>query len=308
MANNKFSLLFLEKGNKNLSYDQITKKIETETNFQLSPEYYPDFHIKKYCDGTIEIHNKKIEYITFIYSIKSNSINSNRIDHQLIIFNGDKVGFIIEKGDARNAVSFLRSLLNIKEKKIINYDLDQSFKNGEIFFWIINKICSGDADFKFDSNDYKNKNELYFNSINGIKGQVIVSLNRVSTQGSDVINTLTALAFLLESNSLTDLNLVLSYNEHTQLEIEFHVNQSNISIYVNESAYCGTYKKEDNIKLRSKLLLLSYLDLIPSLLDLYKNDIDNENNNSEKKKLIKNISDNITKKIELLKKENGVVE
>lgn len=297
----KSSLLFLNDSES--SYKKVIEKIEGG-GFNLSSDKYPDFKIEKYIEDSIKIHNKEINYTIFNYSIQS-STSTNRINHELIVFkNGKQVGFIVEK-NANSATSFLRGLLGYKKKRgTVNVQiLDSSFENGEIFFWIINRIYSDDPTLTFSTVDNQ-KNKLILNSIDGIQGRTQATLNRVSTQGSNVINMLTTLAFILESNTLTEVKLISNYNEHEDISLEIHVSGKNITIGVDESEYRGPYENKDENELRCILLLVAYLDLIPALIDSYKNDVDEETN--EKKELVSNIVNETTDRINNLKKDYGL--
>lgn len=297
----KSSLLFLN--DSKLSYKDVVEKIEKD-DFNLPVDKYPNFKISKYVTNKIKIHNKNVNYTIFNYSIQS-STTTNRINYELIVFeNGKQVGFIVEKS-ANSAISFLRGLLGYtKERGTVNVQpLDSSFKNSEIFFWIINKIYSDESTLSFNTDD-NSKNELVLNSIDGIQGRTQITLNSVSTQGSNVTNMLTTLAFLLESNTLTEVKLISNYNKHKDISLKIHVSRKNITIGVDESEYRGPYENMDVNELRCILLLVAYLDLIPALIDSYKNDVDGETN--EKKELVSNIVNETTDRINNLKKNYGL--
>lgn len=306
----KSSLLFLNKeklkdASHELSYDDIVDRI-SEGNFKLSDNTYPDFKIDICSKGDLNIWGSdSVKYAVFSFSIESMS-SRVRIQHQLIVFENENIGFIVDYNNAR-ALSLIRALLNVSEKNIIEcYKIDSRINYEELFYWIIRKIYENDNELemtRFNAKNEKRNVKVTLSSVDGLKGRVISSLNKVSTQGSEVTNTLTALAFILESKTVTDLTVTLSFNQHKHVVSEIHIVNNDITIGVNENEYSGIFDDDD--LLRAKLLLLIYLDLIPSLLDLYVDDTENtsdQNSLTEKEKLIQKTIDDITQKIDGLKK------
>lgn len=110
----------------------------------------------------------------------------------------------------------------------------------------------------------------------GLKGKTEGILNRVSTQGNDVINMLTTLSFLLESDQLTEVQLSVSYKEHKNINIKVHLNNISekfLSIEVREQEYLGKLRDEsgnNDKKLSSLILLMTHLDFVPTLSSVCK--------------------------------------
>lgn len=286
-----------------------------EHNFSLDEEAYPDFKQELVLNSEkIAISNFEVEFCLYNYSILS--ATGERISNILILFKkDDKVGFIVEKNSYPGALKLLRALCGYEDKDknvIISGDYENSFINGKVFFWIISKIYKDDSEISYVIDGTEKKISL--DSLDGLKGNAKVTLNNVSTQGSDVINMLTTLAFLIESEKLTEVALVATYDVHKNIKFIIHLHSRIISIDVDTNNYIGNYKDLeicktdgtiDDFKLRAMLLIAGHLGFIPTLQSLY---ILDASDVEVKKSLVIDITEDISKRIEELQKENGIEE
>ena len=220
-----------------------------------------------------------------------------------------KLGFIVDKAGYANALAFLRELSGTsKNKTIVCENYDDSIKNGSLFLWMISKIYHNESNVNYDYNGEKKTIDL--NSLDGLKGNTRTGLNNVSTQGSDVINMLTTLAFLLESERLTEVGLNISFETHESLQLEIRTHNQFISLDVKAEDYKGSlYNNDLCIKdgkvnlaiLRGVILLTVHLSLIPMLSSLYKSETAGANIKTE---LITDIRKDMTDRMRALNKEN----
>ena len=288
-----------------LKYDDVVNQLN-EKNFNLNSEHYPDFElVNKKHDQTLNLSGGEVLYTLYDYSIASQV--GNRIHNQLIVFeqNG-QIGFVVDKSKA--GLAFIRALLGYESAQkgvVISARRDDSFFDGYLFFWIISRIYYGESQIDFDSDDKNSSVEdasLSFNSLDGVKGKTVASLNTVTTEGSDVIKMLTTLSFLLESDRLTEVSLVTTYKEHTSLKVELRSTRDLVGVDVDLKSYDGPYRDQENdeLVLRCKLLLLAHLDLLPTIQILFKNDNADED---IKKDLAVDIANNIKKRLDRLLEE-----
>ena len=125
---------------------------------------------------------------------------------------------------------------------------------------------------------------------------------------------LTTLAFLLESERLTEVGLNISFENHQNIQLEINTHSKLISLDIKPDDYMGAFKQNDICMkdgkidltiLRAMILLVVHLSLIPTLYSLYKSDSAGTNVKSE---LISDITDDITERIEALKEKNNLTE
>ncbi len=175
------------------------------------------------------------------------------------------------------------------------------------FFWIISRIYYDESQIDFDSDDKNSSLEdasISFNSLDAVKGKTVASLNTVSTEGSDVIKMLTTLSFLLESDRLTEVSLAMTYKEHRNLKVELRSGSDLVGVGVDLYSYDGPYREEkiDDPILRCELLLLTHLDLLPTIQILFKNDSADED---IKRDLAVDIVANMKRRLNKLLEELG---
>lgn len=291
------------------TFEKLTERFVGESIFENSSNY-PDFLIEKRSEEKeVSIGAQKIKFQLYEYSFEG--ANQERIKGMFILFYGlQKIGFILDKSGYSNALSFLRELCGYDSSKkgtIVPKSYDTDVTKGKLFLWIVSRIYNEDSEVEYESNSQINT--IAFNSLDGIKGNTITSLNNVSTQGSDVINTLTTLAFLLESGRLTEVRINLSFEKHNSVDLTIKTHSKFVSIDVKEESYIGRLTNDnlcltengiDLATLRGILLLEVHLNLIPMLYTLYKSysagvDI--------RKDLINEITEDVEKRIEYLKTE-----
>jgi hypothetical protein len=288
------------------------QKIQND-NFNLPTEDYPDFKMKLILENYhLDLIGKSITFSSFTWSVLQ---NGKRLTYLLIIYKeAENIGIIIEK--VTGALTFLRLISEFDETSrndIINREYDDSVFNSELFFWIISKIYNDDSNINFRLDDDKEDGIEYtidLNSLDGLKGRTSGILNKVSTEGSDVINMLTTLSFLLESNQLTEVQLGVTYGAHNNFQIIIHLNSAIkklLSIDVKEKEYFGEFLKvdtlndvqtTDKLKLRSALLLMVHLDFFPTLISVFKSD---SASTDTRKDLTESIIEDVSSRLDTLK-------
>lgn len=282
-----------------LSYETIIDTIDNK-KFEESaikniyaPNNAVDFIIeKKLADASLQIRPDKCVIYTIYEYIFKDIVSSTEKSHQLIVFkdvDNKNVNFIVE--NPSTAKRFIRSILgyqsNDKQKveDLNDNGLYTPVLKDNFLYWIISKIYRSDASIQ---------DNLFLDSITKLKGRTQL-LNMASTEGSGVTNMLTTLAFLLESKHLSNIIIKVNYQNDRHRDVVIAIRKSNassMSIGTDVTDYVGEYSKDEY--LTAKLLLLIYLDALPSIIFEYK---DTESPD-EKKIFIENIKTDLLERIE----------
>ena len=154
--------------------------------------------------------------------------------------------------------------------EIIENNLDIS---SDFFIWLIYKVFKNENIFEINDNS-----TITLESINGFKGDTDDALTKVSADGDTVMNLISTLSFMLESSKLTLIKLITKYGIHEKIELTL----SKKSIIGFEyRKYVGDFREEGEEKAISKLLLLLYLELLPLMIQTYKQEKSDNNWNRE---------------------------
>ena len=110
------------------------------------------------------------------------------------------------------------------------------------------------------------------------------------------MNLMSTLSFMLESSKLTLIKLITEYGIHEKIELTL----SKKSIIGFEyRKYIGDFREEGEEKAISKLLLLIYLELLPLIIQTYKQEKNDDNWNREIYiTFLKEIGQNLSRRVE----------
>ncbi|WP_300697175.1 hypothetical protein [uncultured Clostridium sp.] len=295
-------------------FNDLDKSLRKKVFFKDSNSY-PDFKIGSLLDSSkqLKLGDLKVKFDIYEYSFAGPNASTSRLTGTLVLFQfNDKLGFIVDKAGYTNTLAFLRELSGAanKKKTIVCENYDDVIKDGRLFLWMISKIYHNESSINYGSEN--TPKTITLNSLDGLKGNTRTGLNNVSTQGSDVINMLTTLAFLLESDRLTEVGLNISFEKHESLQLEIRTHNQLISLDVKAEDYKGSlYSNNLCIKngkvnlaiLRGMILLTVHLSLIPMLSSLYKSETAGVNIKAE---LIKDIREDMTNRMEKLNEEDKI--
>lgn len=291
----------------------FSEKISEKYNFGLSQDKYSGFELSLFKKGNILISQVKVKFNIYKYSIQNDK--GETISNMLIMFEkNEQTGFIIEK-TAGGALAFLRKLCGIDagDKEVITaHNYGEAFFDDTLFYWIISNIYTGDSNKSIELKD--GSKQINIKSLDGIKGKTPGVFNKVSVEGSDVVNMLTTLSILLESESLTDVNLKFLYANHESIKIDIHINnilKKFLSIDVYEDSYRGDFRNNkfaksaiikdgDNLPLRALLLLMIHLEFLPNIKALF--NLETLGIDDIKKDLTDKIVEDVTERMKNLKK------
>ncbi|EIM05899.1 hypothetical protein A1A1_13797 [Planococcus antarcticus DSM 14505] len=224
---------------------------------------------------TVTIDNRVFSYNVIEFSMNSITPGSTPIEARtqpirgLIILysDGNRVHYIINRN--YDALKLLRKLLGYEGRnEILNNNL---LFSDDIFMWFVKIVFSKENEFSFTG---LNQNELalIINSIIGVRGETRDE-NRLSAQGDTVLNLISTLSFILESNLLKQIVLRTEYTGHEN--IEMRLNDKGV-VAVETDSYSGNYEDLEDPKMKAQVLLLVYLEVIPKLLQVYFEEKDEE--------------------------------
>ena len=272
------------------TFESVAQKITglSSKTLRSSTATYKDFYIEKNNGEDLkdknleeEFNGKKIIYNFF--SIKFNRYLLGEVEatetKQLIILYEDnnKIYIIIDKNTGSKA--FIRLILGFNEgKQVLQVSQVSNGVSSNLIIWLLYKVYSKEITF-----DLNTKN-LNLDTIIGFKGKTDDKLNTITAIGDSLMNILSTLSFLLESNSLNQISLRLEYTNHRNIEIKLATNDT---LGVSLESYKGAFKKDSykDLSLLHKealVFLLVYIEVFPIIKQWYSESIeDNEEIDSE---------------------------
>ena len=108
------------------------------------------------------------------------------------------------------------------------------------------------------------------------------------------MNLISTLSFLLESRNMRQVKIDFTCLNHPKISLLLQ--KDTLTLYLED--YIGAFDQDDENQKIAKLYLTIYLELLPFLIQEYNTDISNGLwNNSKYINFIKEVSDELTKKI-----------
>lgn len=177
---------------------------------------------------------------------------------------GGKIRYIISRNTY--AQTFIRKMLFYTGKlEIVSNSVDFT---GDMFVWLISKVYNSEHIISSESDTLE---DLNIDSIKGFKGNTEDLLAKVSMSGESVMNIISALSFLIESQNLNQITVDLSYRNHTNLEISLN-NKNTIGLY--DEKYLGELNQSTHEEIIATCMILLYTEIIPILIQKYRSDVD----------------------------------
>lgn len=221
---------------------------------------------------TIELNGRDIDFTAYTYKfdqVRKDSDNEEQITQKkgLIISyeTGGAVHYIVDQN------TYARKLL----RKVLHYKGRHELVNENIpipdgfFPWLVSRFFYKKG-MQIDNTRSHPKKVLQLDQIYRIKGDTDDLLTKVSADGESVMNIISTLAFLIESNSLNQLIFSMSYTGHEYIKVRMKKNSLEYII-----PYHGEYFDDgsDPNDWISKLYLLIYLEIIPLIMNEYYQDV-----------------------------------
>ena len=113
--------------------------------------------------------------------------------------------------------------------------------------------------------------DLTINSIRGFKGNTEDLLTKVSASGETVMNIISSLSFLIESQNLNQITLDTSYGKHTNIEVAL---SNRNTIASSSDRYLGELVQSEKAELHSTMFLLLYTEIMPIIIQKYRSEIE----------------------------------
>lgn len=234
--------------------------------------------IKYDNNQTIVLNGRDISYNFVTFSVdqitpgpQPEIDRTRQIEGFVILYFNGTVNYIINRNS--DAQRILRRIMGYSGKKEINKNMPVI--TSDMFFWLISKVYSGE--------DILENDEINFNVeiIRGIKGDTDDSLSKVSADGETVLNIISTLSFFLESKNLNRVKMDISFRDHDSIELVLNTNNT---ITTEEQKYIGPYINDEDLEsCKAKLYLLTYIEIIPLLIQEYLSSIENGIWNKERK-------------------------
>lgn len=293
------------KFNLDISIDDIQNKMISHNNQEIefgSSSRLTNIEVTKGLeenqDETIGDRLFTYNYLTLKYDLHTTGPDSILYNHFLVVFSDGRHSYvIIEKNSG--AKQLLRSLMGYDGRGEIT-KISNNITSNKII-WLISRVYLEDS--IYTEKDF----DLEIDAIIGFRGNTEDEISKVSADGDSVMNILSTLSFLLESSSLKQVKLRLSYGNHTNIEIKIDVNDS-INFYFRD--YRGKYKTGNDYRdlnddhKKSLSLLLVYCEIIPIINQWYDEyiEIDDENNSlwneNAYRDFLEIVANDLTEKIE----------
>lgn len=256
---------------KNDSLSTIDSLLMTKHPDEVSTDTasYLNWSIEKQFSETqkVKLNGKTIEYNLYTFSVDrvpggmlaEDDMTVKRAGFILAYLSAGKVRYIIDRNS--DALTLLRKMLGYTGKgEIVKTPMPVS---GDLFVWLISKVYKGENLIESDSDTLA---DLSIDSIRGFKGNTEDSLTKVSTSGETVMNIISSLSFLIESQNLNQITLDVKYREHINIEVSL---SKKYTVATSMERYLGELNKKTHYEAIANLLLLLYVEILPIIIQDY---------------------------------------
>ena len=190
----------------------------------------------------------------------------------IVIYSDEnRTQYISDRGRGQRAKRTLRLITGAPEDKQIE-EAPFFIIPDDFFDWLIFRFMTDKKILDEDEN-------LILNQISGFKGQGLEKQATLSGNGNEIMNLFSSMAFLLESDELTEIEINLTKSGETYV-IRFYSKNSQID--TNFSQYTGIEMFNIDEKDRhARILLNIFIDIISSVEIAFNNDIEDDEWNKE---------------------------
>ena len=254
-----------------MNYDQWrTPQSDPHTNEPLRYEIgkiFDDNQQIEIMGLNITYNYIKYSYDTVISGQENNPISAERlrqISGAIVIYSdGTRTQYLMDRARGANALRILRIINNSGKNKIIEA---QSFGISEdLFIWLISR-------FMADNRLIDEEEELVISRIIGFKGEGSQSQAILSGSGNEVMNLFSSLSFLIEMDEMTEIEVRLEHRESTY-ELRFYSKNSQVDVLVEN--YVGEYMMLRDEDKDPKVLLSTFIEIIPTIINSYNEEKNN---------------------------------
>lgn len=272
--------------------------IDPQTDEPLRYEVSKEFEENKTIDikGTeITFNYIKYSYDTLYTGQQNNPIATERLKTThggfVIYTDGLRTQYLMDKARGGNALSVLRKVNNSDRNKIIE---GERFNiNEEFFIWLL-------ARFMNDNKMLDENNGLTISRIIGFKGEGNENEKEavLSGSGNEVMNMMSSLSFLIEMESMTEIEVRVVIEDETY-EIRYFSRNSQIDIMLDN--YLGRFMMDLKEEKNAKILLRAFIEIIPSMTNSFDEDSENDEwNTNSKRDFILGLVDSVKTKLDMM--------
>ncbi len=264
------------------------ENIETgEKNFKID-KVFPE-------NQTITLNSREITFnkLNISYDIvdageqPEEDRTTKREDFLIVYTTGINVNYIINKNST--ASTLIRKLNGYTGKNQLEKNMSKL--DNEFFIWLISKVYNRENNIEISENV-----NIKINSIKGLKGNTDDLLNKVTADGETIMNVISTLSFLLESNNISQIKTDIEYKEHQHISLTLN---KTLTIDTDLKDYSGTLLAKEKELAFTELLLLIYIELIPNLFQVYQQEIREEIWGSKKYiEFIEKVGEDVSERIE----------
>ncbi len=108
--------------------------------------------------------------------------------------------------------------------------------------------------------------DISIDAVRGFKGNTEDLRTKVSASGETVMNIISSLSFLVESQRLNQITLDIAYREHANIEVSLS-NRSTVATSIDR--YIGELSKNNSYETLATVLLLLYNEILPIIIQNY---------------------------------------
>lgn len=272
--------------------DEIDPYTQEPLNYEVYKEYVENQKIE--IKGTEFTFNYiKYSYDTVISGQETNPIPAERLkttSGAIVIYtDGIRTQYLIDRARGANALRILRVINNSDRNKIIEA---QSFNFTEDFFiWLISRFMEGNKIIV-------EEDSLSISRIIGFKGEGSQKQAILSGSGNEVMNLISSLSFLIEMDVMTEIEVRIIRGSETY-EVRFYSKNSQIDVMVDN--YVGDYMMLPHEERNPRILLNAFIDIVPSIMNAYNEEIDNGNwTKNSKREFTLGLVDSVKEKLDVL--------
>lgn len=280
----------------NEAIDQICSCVNEDIESDTATRY-TNWRINKVFENNIyfEFNDRSIEFNFIRFNVEIISPGdqplvdrTKAIEGFIIAYDNQGVNYIINRNSG--SMTLLRKMLNYNAKNEITRNMIKI--ESDAFFWLISRVYNGENIIEEINNI-----PVIIETVRGFRGETDDSLSKVSANGETVMNIISTLSFFLESKNINQIKVDINFNNHNTIDLTLNTNST---VKTNILNYIGPFNIDNNSDLLiSKLYLLIYLELIPTLNNAYLIAIENEEwNQNIKIDFLKNVAEELNNRVE----------
>lgn len=215
----------------------------------------------------VHLNGRDIEYNFYKFSVdfvpggmlEDDDMIMHRTGFVIPYLSAGKIRYIIDRNS--DAQTLLRKMLRYTGKGEVVRTPVRVF--GDLFVWLISKVYKGENIIESNSDTLA---DISIDAVRGFKGNTEDLRTKVSASGETVMNIISSLSFLVESQRLNQITLDIAYREHANIEVSLS-NRSTVATSIDR--YIGELSKNNSYETLATVLLLLYNEILPIIIQNY---------------------------------------